>query len=206
MLVVWRDMLPVNCLLIPWLWVLNLAWNLAAFNSMLSPVIGWLFEICCTSCKEMWIACWLRSGISEIQTVVESASEVMYHGAFIRNFGASYTILVLIESVDPLKKLSDRRHHQTQKLQKLQMDTAECTGNVHGINRVLSCTCKVLLRQKIHLTLADAKATGGDRWGQRRRQGKRAYRHCKIQKLSVARRTASQLSNCLSASSIEHLK
>ena len=31
-------------------------------------------------------------------------------------------------------------------------------------------TSLVLLHQEIHLTLADAKAIGGDRWGQRRRQ------------------------------------
>ena len=45
---------------------------------------------------------------------------------------------------------------------KLQTGTAECTGNVHGINRVFNCMCKVLSRQEIHLALADAKATGGD--------------------------------------------
>ena len=57
----------------------------------------------------------------------------------------------------PTDAIIKRRNYR-----KLQIGTAECTGNVHGINRVLSCTCKVLLRQEIHLTLADAKATGGD--------------------------------------------
>ena len=40
---------------------------------------------------------------------------------------------------------------------KLQIGTAECTGNVHGINRVLNCRFKVLLCQEMHLTLADAR-------------------------------------------------
>ena len=51
----------------------------------------------------------------------------------------------------------DRRHDQAQKLQKQQIGTAECKGHVLGINLVVNCMCKVLLRQEIHLTLADAK-------------------------------------------------
>ena len=65
---------------------------------------------------------------------------------------------IITRSLCPTDAMTKRRIYR-----KLQIGTAECTGNVHGINRVLSCTCKALLRQEIHLTLADAKATGGDR-------------------------------------------
>ena len=94
-----------------------------------------------------------------------------------------------------------------QNLQKLRMGTAECTGNVHDMNRVLNCTCKVLLRQEIHLTLADAKATGGDRKnnvaGKKNRLTDTAkYRNC----LLLGELPVNCITVCLSASNTECLK